>query len=260
MRKAKLALRAVGVMAFTLSAVVLNGCDKKDGSSRSAGGGSAPATSAAAVTGKGILRGHVKFSGTPPVLKPVDRDCHPGGPKMTIPDETVTVSPAGELKNVIVFLKNPPAAAGAAAQAAPIVDQKNCVYVPHVVAMQTGQDLKFTSSDPVPHNVHVVSMDNGEYNQSIAKGDTKSYPVKAAGFFKAKCDIHPWMVCCVGAFDHPYFAVTRDDGSFEFRDLPPGRYTLGFWQEKLGQRTLADVAVADDKPADVTFTYEPKKP
>jgi len=93
MRKAKLALRAVGVMAFTLSAVVLNGCDKKDDGSRSAGGGSAPATSAAAVTGKGILRGHVKFSGTPPVLKPVDRDCHPGGPKMTI--QANTDRPAG---------------------------------------------------------------------------------------------------------------------------------------------------------------------
>jgi hypothetical protein len=229
MRKAKVALRAVGVAAFVLGAAVMIGCDKKDESTKPAADG-APATAATAVTGKGILRGHVKFSGTAPVLKPVDRDCHPGGPKMVIPDESVLVSPAGELKNVIVFLKNPPAG-GATAQPAPIIDQKDC-----------------------------VSMDNGEYNQSIAKGDTKSYPVKAAGFFKAKCDIHPWMVCCVGAFDHPYFAVTRDDGSFEFRDLPPGRYTLGFWQEKLGQRTLADVAVADDKPADVTFTYEPKKP
>jgi uncharacterized protein (DUF2141 family) len=68
------------------------------------------------------------------------------------------------------------------------------------------------------------------------------------------------MVCNVGAFDHPYFAVTKDDGSFEFRDLPPGRYTLGFWQEKLGQRTLEDVSIADDHPADVVFQYQPKKP
>lgn len=258
MRKAKTALRAVGVAAFVLSAAVMIGCDKKDENSKPAAGG-IPATVAAATTGKGILRGHVKFSGTAPVLKPFERDCHVGGPKMVIPDESVLVGPAGELKNVIVFLKNPPPASGTA-QPTPIIDQKDCVYVPHVVAIQTGQDLKFTSSDPIPHNVHVVSMDNGEYNQSIAKGDTKTYPVKAPGFFKAKCDIHPWMVCSVGAFDHPYFAVTNEDGGFEFRDLPPGRYTIGFWQEKLGQRTLADAAVADDKPADVTFTYEPKKP
>jgi plastocyanin len=260
MRKARSVVRAVGVAALILGATVLIGCDKKDEGTKPAAGGepASAAAAATAVTGKGVIRGHVKFSGMAPVLKPVERDCHPGGPKMVIPDESVLVSPAGELKNVIVFLKNPPAAG--AAQPAPIIDQKDCVYVPHVVAMQTGQDLKFTSSDPILHNVHVVSMDNGEYNQSIAKGDTKSYPVKAAGFFKAKCDVHPWMVCSVGAFDHPYFAVTKDDGSFEFHDLPLGRYTLGFWQEKLGQRTLADVAVADDKPADVTFTYEPKKP
>src|SRR4051812_21737797 len=197
MRKANSALRALGVAAFVLGAAVLIGCDKKDEGTKAAGGAT-PSTVAAAVTGKGILRGHVKFNGTAPVLKPFDRDCHPGGPKMVIPDETVLISPTGELKNVIVFLKNPPATG--AAQPAPIIDQKDCVYVPHVVAMQTGQDVKFTSSDPVLHNVHVVSIDNGEYNQSIAKGETKSYPVKAAGFFKAKCDVHPWMVCNVGVF------------------------------------------------------------
>jgi hypothetical protein len=108
--------------------------------------------------------------------------------------------------------------------------------------------------------VHVGPNDNGEYNQGITKGDTKNYPVNSAAFFKVKCDVHPWMLCNVGAFDHPYFAVTRDDGTFEFKDLPPGQYTVGFWHEKLGQRTQADVAVADDKPADITFTYEPTKP
>jgi plastocyanin len=201
----------------------------------------------------------VKYSGPAPVLKPAQRDCHPGGAKVIIPDETVLVSPAGELKNVIVFLKNPPAAAGSS-QPTPVIDQKDCVYIPHVVAVQTGQALRFTSSDPVLHNVHVWPNPNGEYNQSIIKGDTKSYPVNSPAFFKVKCDVHPWMMSNVGAFDHPYFAVTKDDGTFEFRDLPAGRYTLGFWHEKFGQRTQEDVAVADDKPADITFTYEPKKP
>ncbi|MDB5318607.1 MAG: hypothetical protein JWN40_238 [Phycisphaerales bacterium] len=257
MQNTKPVFGAVGVAALVLGAAVLIGCDKKDGSANT-GRASATPTTAAATTGKGVLRGHVKFSGPAPVLKPVDRDCHPGGPKVTIPDESVLVSPSGDLKNVIVFLKNPPA--GGSPQPAPVVDQKDCVYTPHVVATQTGQPLKFTSSDPVLHNVHVGPNDNGEYNQSIAKGDTKSYPVNSPAFFKVSCDVHPWMLCNVGAFDHPYFAVTKDDGTFEFRDLPPGRYTLGFWHEKLRQRTLEDIPVADDKPADITLTYEPKKP
>src|SRR5438046_2651415 len=169
MQNIRTTLRVIGLTALALGAAAMIGCDKKDGAGQPAGGNGPVATTATAAstatTGKGILRGRVKYSGPAPVLKPVQRDCHPGGPKVIIPDETVLVSPAGELQNVIVFLKNPPAAGSS--QPPPMIDQKDCIYIPHVVALQTGQALKFTSSDPVLHNVHVGPNPNGEYNQGI---------------------------------------------------------------------------------------------
>src|SRR5258706_3687561 len=130
MQNIRMSMRAVGVAALALGAAAMIGCDKKDGADQPAGGNGPAATTATAAStvtiGKGILRGRVKYSGPAPVLKPVQRDCHPGGPKVIIPDETVLVSPAGELQNVIVFLKNPPSAGSL--QLPPVIDQKDCIY------------------------------------------------------------------------------------------------------------------------------------
>ena len=37
-----------------------------------------------------------------------------------------------------------------------------------------------------------------------------------------KCDVHGWMNAYVGVLDHPYFAVTDDDGKFELKDAAAG--------------------------------------
>ena len=52
-----------------------------------------------------------------------------------------------------------------------------------------------------------------------------------------KCDVHGWMNAYVGVLDHPYFAVSKEDGSFEIKGLPPGTYTIEAWHEKLGATT-----------------------
>jgi hypothetical protein len=34
--------------------------------------------------------------------------------------------------------------------------------------------------------------------------------------------------------DHPYAAVTKEDGTFEIADLPVGEHKFIVWQEKVG--------------------------
>ena len=36
---------------------------------------------------------------------------------------------------------------------------------------------------------------------------------------------------------HPFFAVSKADGSFEIKGLPPGSYTIEVWHEQLGTQT-----------------------
>ena len=74
--------------------------------------------------------------------------------------------------------------------------------------------------------------------------------------FKIKCDVHPWMGAYLGVFDHPYFAVTDDSGSYTISGLPAGKYVIEAWHEKLGTQT-ADITV-DDSGASQDFSF--KKP
>ena len=48
------------------------------------------------------------------------------------------------------------------------------------------------------------------------------------------CDIHSWMKAWIMVFDHPFFAVTGPDGSFEIKGVPAGEQHLVVWQEKVG--------------------------
>ena len=51
------------------------------------------------------------------------------------------------------------------------------------------------------------------------------------------CDLHPWMTGYLMVFDHPFFAVTGEDGSFEIKGVPAGKQNVVVWQEKVGYVT-----------------------
>ncbi len=42
------------------------------------------------------------------------------------------------------------------------------------------------------------------------------------------------MKSWVRIFDHPYFALTDEDGKFEIKNAPAGKYNLVMWQGGVG--------------------------
>jgi hypothetical protein len=62
------------------------------------------------------------------------------------------------------------------------------------------------------------------------------------------------MNAFAAVLDHPFFAVSSTDGTFEITGLPPGTYVIEAWHEKLGsQTTEVTVAAQESKAADFTF-------
>lgn len=129
------------------------------------------------------------------------------------------------------------------------VDQKNCEFIPHCTAMNKGQALIFKSSDPASHNVRYAGFNNNAFNTTIPPNASVERKLVAERLpIPVACDIHPWMKAYVMVFDHPFFAVTKDDGSFEIKGVPAGAQKIVLWQEKVGFVTPNRAA---GKPIDV---------
>src|SRR3954466_10508890 len=221
----------------------------------------------AAVAGLGVgasvsladITGTVTFEGQAPEPEQIDmaavKECamqHPDGAF----DESLVVND-GKLANVIVSLKEAPAG-GAVPKDAAVLDQKGCQYKPHVIAVMIGQPLKVRNDDPFLHNVHSLAIDNPAFNFGQPNVDPGRAvdPMKVVERFKIKCDVHPWMGAHLSVFDHPYFAVTKEDGTFKIPNVPDGDYKLVFWHEKLGEQEK-DVKVSGGKAEGADASFKP---
>jgi plastocyanin len=170
--------------------------------------------------------------------------------------EEVVVNKNGTLKNVLVYVKD---GLGGKKFDAPSTklefDQKGCEYTPHVLGIQTGQELEIINSDPTLHNVHSLSKDNSQFNVAQPKQGMKlTKKFDKPETFRVKCEVHTWMGAYIGVFPHPYFAVTGGDGSFSLKKLPPGEYTIEAWHEKYGVQTMkVKVGATGEAKADFKF-------
>jgi plastocyanin len=233
---------------MTVLALALIGCDRKPANQP------ASATAGPVRIGTAIIRGGVTLAGKPPVMATLpNQPCHAGaGP---LKEESVVADASGHLQNVIVYLEDAPGAAPATHLPPVVIDQVNCQYVPHVVALRAGQTLHVTTSDPTLHNVHGLCTVNDAFNFAlVAKGQSKDLAFTQPERFPLRCDVHPWMKAFVQVFPHPWFAVTGADGSFEIRGVPSGTYTLVAWQEKYGEQHVP-VTVADGQTLTAPITF-----
>jgi len=227
-------------------------------------GSGAVAPAPAAAEHAGTVTGKATFTGKPPPRKIINTGADPGCRAHKPPrTEDVVVDKAGGLRNVVVYVKKGlPEAKQHGAPAEPVViDQLGCRYDPHVVAVMVGQPLKVTNSDETLHNVHGLPFENTAFNVVQGKkGAAHTFTFKAPEVpgFILKCDVHAWMRSYVWVFDHPYFAVSKEDGSFSLPSLPPGTYTIGAWQEMCVAQEQ-EVTVEAGGKIDLAFKFELEK-
>jgi plastocyanin len=167
----------------------------------------------------------------------------------------------GNLANVFVYVKSglPAGMSFPAPSEAKVIDQQGCQYHPHVSGIQVGQKLIIRNSDPTLHNIHAMPTKNAEFNQGQpvqGMENEKTFDQEEI-MVPFKCDVHPWMSSYMGVLDHPYYAVSGEDGAFAIEKLPPGTYTLEAWHEELGTQTQ-DVTVPESGTVEVTFSFAPK--
>jgi len=143
-----------------------------------------------------------------------------------------------------------------------VLDQNGCIYTPHLMGVMVGQELHVLNSDKTNHNVHSYVGRKSVENNASGPGSTIRWKYKRAMKLKVKCDVHSWMTGYVHVVEHPFFAVTQDDGTFELRGLPPGEYEVSVWHEyrryKPDNEKLT-LIVAEGETKKIEFTYKPQK-
>ena len=214
---------------------------------------------------KGSIKGVVLFEGEAPKRPKIDtsgdKACHAMHGENPLRKEETAIVKDGKLANVIVHLKKGTEKYNYEAPTTPVkLDQKGCQYVPHVFGVMVGQPIEIQNSDALAHNVHGISPKrvNPEFNISQANAGTKDKKKLAEAElpYTIQCDVHRWMNAKVGVFEHPFFAVSSEDGAFEIANVPPGEYEIEAWHETLVPAQTAKVTVAADGAAEVKFTFK----
>ncbi|MGA7364744.1 MAG: carboxypeptidase regulatory-like domain-containing protein [Candidatus Sulfotelmatobacter sp.] len=213
--------------------------------------------------GEGKITGTVKLSGTAPHMKGIDMSKDPYCVKQHVNNpghlETVVVGEGDGLENVVLYISDWSGPA-TVTTAVPVFDQKNCMYTPHVLAMDVNEQFKVVTSDQTTHNIHPLPnpmTGNIPWNQSQPPGAApieKSW--KAPEMIPVQCNIHPWMHGWFVVVKGPY-ATTDDKGAYTINNVPPGSYTVTAWQEDYGTQT-AKVTVAAGGSGTADFTFKAK--
>jgi len=159
--------------------------------------------------------------------------------------EEVVLSPGRGIRNVVVSLQTPPPDATWKAPLPPVqMGQRQCVFIPRVIIVPVGGTVEFLNDDRLLHNLRTRNTANPAFNRTQPKGRTIPIAFSKPEIIKVECDLHPWMRAWVVVAEHPFYALTNDQGEFVLGNVPPGKYSLQFWQEVLGNVT-SDVTVGD---------------
>ncbi len=186
----------------------------------------------------GTISGEVRFSGDPPTPEKIaaTKDQEVCGKTEKV-NEALLVGANKGVQNVVVSISNIQKGKKLP-EAGATLDQKDCRYAPHVLLSPAGKELKILNSDGILHNIHTYSTKNPSFNKAqprFRKEMKEKFDQPET--VKLACDAHGWMSGWLIVQDHPYYAITDENGAFKLTDVPPGDYELKFWHETLGETT-----------------------
>ena len=209
----------------------------------------------------GTVTGKINFKGSKPAVSKIMMNADPKCVKMhtgkDVASEQVVVNSNNTLQNVFIYVKK-----GLEGKKYPVptdkktIDQKGCMYSPHVFGVMAGQPIEITNDDPTLHNIHALPKNSKQFNIAQPKQGMKMTQKfeKSEVMVKVKCEVHNWMAAYVGVLDHPFYAVSDNAGAFSIKNLPAGTYEIEAWHEKYGAQTMSvTVGASDTKTADFTF-------
>ncbi len=141
-----------------------------------------------------------------------------------------------------------------------LIDQQLFQFTPQTVAIQVGDSIRFLNSDATTHNVR-ASSPIATFNENMSPDFDYTHKFDRAGGIATPiqigCVFHGGMQAWIFVFDHPWFAVTGEDGRYSFENVPPGKYRLDVYHALGRLRTSRSIEVNADGKLSEPFTLSP---
>jgi hypothetical protein len=132
------------------------------------------------------------------------------------------------------------------------VSSEDCAIDPRVQAAALGATVNIFNDDKLLHTIAFVRSGTKDtvlvvpfFNLGQVVPTEKL--TKQSGIIEIRCKQHPWTHGYLAVFDHPYFAVSESDGSFNIDSLAPGRYRMMVWHEGMQQPAEKRVKVEEGR-------------
>ncbi|MCZ6681220.1 MAG: carboxypeptidase regulatory-like domain-containing protein [Candidatus Poribacteria bacterium] len=169
--------------------------------------------------------------------------------------QSLLVSEKGGIQNAVVsLLKIPDGLPMDASESSLKLDQQQCVFIPHVLIVPAGTEFEVLNSDPVLHNFHAIGKQNKEINITQTRTKRRQLPVQfpEPDIIEVVCDVHSWMKAWIIVTEHPYYALTDEEGQFRLENVPEGSYRIKAWHEELGEQ-VQEVTVQVNQDVGIDF-------
>jgi plastocyanin len=159
---------------------------------------------------------------------------------------------------IVVFLEAEAPAAHAAAtnRALPtaVVRQSGAEFAPDFLAVAKGQLVEMPNDDIIYHNVFSYSEPNDFDLGMYPSGESRTVRFEYSGLVRIYCSIHERMDGLIFVAPSPLFAIPDSTGSYSISAVPPGRYRLHVWSERLPEIvTFVETGGAESLTVDVVL-------
>ncbi len=192
------------------------------------------------------------------------------------------VGEGGAFRQVVVYIESISRGRSFAEAAPPRIEAKDCRFLPMVNLVRDDRDITVVNMDPAMHdiqayetshlgprvlfNVPLPISQRYPHEAGLSAHFSKHYegqPVsqrvhmtKGRRVFVMQCGFHAYMESWALVKDHPYYAVTDDQGRFSLTDVPPGTYRVIVWHPYMREAAAKDVTIKSKETVSLDVTIE----
>jgi len=109
-----------------------------------------------------------------------------------------------------------------------------------------GQPVQMANDDAIYHNVFSYSRPNDFDLGLYPAGESRTLRLRHPGVVKLYCSIHETMNATILVTPTPWFDTVNGRGGYALTGVPPGRYRVSVWSERLPVATRDAVVRAGE--------------